>query len=65
MPRRAQSEHQKEKINCGPLSEVITTGTPKRLIQDEKSARAQSEEDVEDRGIASGQRVVLSIIVSK
>ena len=63
MPRRAQSENHNEEINCCPLSEVITTGTPERLIQDEKSA--QSEEDVEDRGIASGQRVVLSIIMSK
>ena len=52
-------------VNCGPLSDVISSGTPKRDIQPKMRALAQSSVVVELRGIASGQREVLSIIVKK
>ena len=65
MPRSEQSEQHREDINWGPLSEVIAAGTPKRLIHAEKSARVQSEDVMAERGIASGQRVVLSMIVNR
>ena len=62
---REQRELHKDEPNCGPLSEVIAFGTPKRLNHVENRAFAQSEAEVDDRGIVSGQRVVLSMMVNK
>jgi hypothetical protein len=36
---------------------------PKREIQVERKASAHEDEEMEERGVASSQRVVLSIIV--
>jgi hypothetical protein len=47
-------------MNGAPLSEVNVAGT-----QDEIKALAQVSVEMEDKGTASGQRVVLSIIVNK
>jgi hypothetical protein len=46
----------------GPLSEVRVCGTPKQEIQKEMNASAQEEEEMEERGAASIQQVVLSIM---
>ncbi len=46
-----------------PLSEVRVCGTMKREIQEEMNASAQEEEEMEERGTASIQRVVQSITV--
>ena len=52
-------------MNCGPLSDVMVLGTPKWHIQNENRAAAQSKAEIDARGIASGQLVVLSITVNK
>ena len=52
-------------VNCGPLSDVISSGTPKRDIQPKIRALAHYIVVVELRGIVSGQIEVLSIIVNK
>jgi len=52
-----------EEVTCGPLSEVIAVRTPNLAIQFEKRALAQSAVKVVKSGTASGQRVVLSIMV--
>ena len=52
-----------EDVNWAPRSEVIRAGTPKREIQAEIKARAQDSAVIEVNGVASGQRVVWSIIV--
>ena len=52
-------------VNCGLLSDVISSGTLKRDIQQKMRAVSQSSVVVELRGIASGQHEVLSIIVNK
>ena len=61
--KRLEREVQREEVNCEPLSEVRVCGTPKREIQEERKTSAQEEEEMEDRGVASTQRVVLSIMV--
>jgi hypothetical protein len=40
-------------VNCGPLSEVIVTGTPKCKIQVKVKALAHATADVSESGTAS------------
>ena len=54
---------QTEDVNCAPLSEVKVAGTPNLNIQAEIKALTQVSVEIEDKGTASGQGVVLSIIV--
>ena len=56
---------QRAEVKWGPLSEDMSIGTPKRAIQCPMRALAQSEVDVWANGMASGQRVVRSIMVSR
>ena len=65
MPSKLLREVQREETNCGPRSEVIVDGTPNLEIQPEKRTMAQSEAEMAERGIASGQRVVQSMMVSR
>ncbi len=51
-------------VNCVPLSDVIVCGTPNLAIQVEQNASAQAEAVMEDRGMASAHRVVLSTMVN-
>ena len=50
-------------VNCVPLSEVMVWGIPNLEIQAEQRASAHAEAVVEDKGTASAQRVVRSMIV--
>jgi hypothetical protein len=59
-----RADHRLE-VNCAPLSDVMTEGTPNRWIQPEKRADAQSAAAILLRGMASGQRVVRSTIVKR
>ena len=52
-------------VNCGPLSDVISKGTPNLEIHVLIRALAYSVVVVSRRGIASGQGVVLSIMVRR
>jgi hypothetical protein len=65
MFRSWQSEAHKAEVNCAPLSEVMTEGTPNLAIQPVKRACAQSAAVMEARGIASGHLVVLSMTVNR
>jgi hypothetical protein len=65
MERRQHRLAHSEEVNWGPLSLVIISGTPKRCIHPWRRAAAQSAAVVEVRGIASGQRVVLSTTVNR
>jgi hypothetical protein len=65
MERREQRLAHKEEVNCGPLSLVIISGTPNLWIHPWRRAAAQSAAVVVVSGIASGQRVVLSITVNR
>jgi hypothetical protein len=60
-----QRADQRVDVNCGPLSLVMVEGRPNPCIQPAKRSAAQSAADVEERGIASGHLVVLSIIVKR
>jgi hypothetical protein len=63
-----RSEHRldhKAEVNCGPLSLVMIPGTPNLWIQPWRRAAAQSAAVMEVSGNASGQRVVLSMIVKR
>ena len=60
--RREDEEFQREEVNWVPQSEVRVCGTPKQEIQKEMNASAQEEEEMEERGAASIQQVVLSIM---
>jgi hypothetical protein len=51
------------KVNCGSLSEVIVSGTPKREIQVKAKAFAYAAVDISERGIASIHLDIRSIIV--
>ena len=59
--RDAQSSDRK----AGPLSVVMSSGTPKRLIQLERRASAQAADDASCIGVASGHLVDLSIMVRR
>ena len=61
MPRSEQTSN--KEVNCAPLSVVMTDGTPKREIHEERSACAQTTAVIEDRGTTSGHLEVLSIMV--
>ena len=50
-------------MNCVPLSDVMVSGTPKRLIQLWRKVEATLRAEVSAMGTASGQRVDLSIMV--
>ncbi len=56
-------EDQKEEVNWEPLSEVRVWGMPKREIHVERKASPHEDEEMEERGVASSQWLVLSIIV--
>ena len=51
MPRSEQTSN--KEVNCAPLSVVMTDGTPKREIHEERSACAQTTAVIEDRGTTS------------
>jgi hypothetical protein len=63
MFRRWVRWDQMEEVNWEPRSEVRIWGRPKREIQWEQRASAQAEAVVEERGMASAQRVVQSMRV--
>jgi hypothetical protein len=65
MERRVQRLAHNEDVNCGPLSLVIVSGTPNLWIHPWRRAAAQSAAVTEVSGIASGQRVVLSMTVNR
>jgi hypothetical protein len=65
MERREQRLAHNEEVNWGPLSLVIISGTPNRWIQPCRRAAAQSAAVTDVSGIASGQRVVLSMTVNR
>jgi len=65
MSSRRQRAAQSDDVNWAPLLLVMVSGTPKRCIQPEKSAAAQSAAVVEDIGTASGHRIVRSTTVNK
>jgi hypothetical protein len=50
-------------VNCGPRSEVIVSGTPKRIIQEKTKARSHAAVDVSEREIASIHLDMRSMIV--
>jgi hypothetical protein len=49
----SQSLNQRLEVNCGPRSEVIISGTPKREIQVNVKAFAHAAADVSESGTAS------------
>jgi hypothetical protein len=59
----SHSLDQRFEVNCGPRSEVIVSGTPKREIQEKVKAFAHAATDVSERGIASIHLDVQSMIV--
>ena len=63
MERSEQRADHSEDVNCGPLSLVMMQGKPNRCIHPVRRAAAQSAAVVPDKGMASGQRVVLSMTV--
>ena len=65
IPSREQILDQREEVNCVPLSLVIIDGTPKREIQPWNMAETHSAVEIPVRGIASGQRVDLSMQVNR
>ena len=52
-------------MNCEPQSDDMFPGTPNRAIQPEIRACTHSDEVMPRRGIASGQRVLRSMIVRR
>ena len=52
-------------VNCGPLSDVISTGTPKRAIQCRAKALPTEAASVRASGMASGHLVNRSMTVSR
>ena len=56
---------QREDVKEDPRSEVMWRGTPNQEIHDERRAEAQDEASAVFNGIASGQRVDLSMIVMR
>jgi hypothetical protein len=65
MLRSEQREDHREEVNCGPRSEVIIAGRPKREIQVVRRAAAQSAAVVEESGTTSGHLVVRSMMVKR
>jgi len=60
IPRERQTPVQTEEVNCAPLSEVKVANLE---IQVEIKALTQTLVETDDKGTASSQRVVLSIMV--
>jgi hypothetical protein len=58
-----QSSNQRFEVNCGPKSEVIVLGTPRREIQVKVKAFVHASVDVSERGMASIHLDVQSIMV--
>jgi hypothetical protein len=65
IPSRVQRVVHTEEVNCTPLSEVSSVGTPKRATHVDMRASTQASDEVESRGTASTQRVDLSIMVNR
>ena len=65
MPRTEHTDRQTADANCRPRSEVMRAGTPKREIQPEKRALAQSAAEIEETGIASNHLVERSTMVKR
>jgi hypothetical protein len=63
MPRRRIRAAHTAETNCTPLSEVSWLGTPNRTIQPVIDASVQSAAVTLAKGIASAQRVDLSMTV--
>ena len=63
IPREEHTPAQTEEVNCAPLSEVMTAGTPNLKIQLDKKMRAQNSAEIELNGATSCHQVVRSIIV--
>jgi hypothetical protein len=62
--RRQRAAHNAD-VNWAPLSLVIVEGTPKSCTHPTRRASAQAAAVMEASGTASGQRVVLSMIVKR
>ncbi len=56
---------QTEEVNCAPLSDVISAGTPNLATHPCSRAWAQAAAVVEAKGMASGQRVERSTMVKR
>ena len=65
MPRRVRALCQASEVNCAPRSEVTVTGMPKREIQLSMNVWTTVSAVTFAMGTASGQRVVLLIIVRR
>lgn len=65
MPRTLLSSAQRALVNCGPRSEVMSSGTPNLDIQPRMSALEQEVVNALGIGMASGQRVYLSTMVKR
>ena len=65
MPNSWCSSAQREDVNCRPWSVVTSAGTPKRAIQCRTKAAAHVEAVMSTKGMASSQRVVLSMTVMR
>jgi hypothetical protein len=59
----SETWNQRLEVNCGPRSEVIVSGTPKREIQEKVKAFAHAGADISERGMASIHLDVRSIMV--
>ena len=64
-PRRAAISLRNDDVNCDPRSEEISPGTQKQAIQPVMRACTHSGVVIPRSGIASGQRVLRSIIVRR
>ena len=65
MPRTEWSSAHKAEVNWRPWSDVMSEGTPNLQIQWRIKAEAQEAAVISASGIASSQRVVLSMMVNK
>ena len=65
VPIRQAREAQSSDRKAGPRSVVMSSGTPKRLIQLESKASAQVLVEVSGMGVASGHLVERSMMVNR
>jgi hypothetical protein len=65
IPKTVLSSAQRWLVNCGPQSDVMSSGTPKRDIHPRRRALAQVAAVALGRGMASGHRVKLSMMVNR
>ncbi len=61
--RKVERLCQREEMNWGTWSEVIVCGRPKQEIQDEQGATCKEVTEVNERGAASAQHVMQSMMV--